>query len=766
MSDNKCYVQVDDRNKLKAMVAHINSHDLIAYDIETTSLNVRKGQIIGFSVSAEIGKGFYLPTIVYEDGELKDFYIEHLKAHDIARSILPLLIGKKLIAHNFSFDGRYTKNYYGVDLISSLWADTMLLVHTVQEEGAGVGGFQLKAIAKTIQEEIGLDVEKEANEEQIELKESITKNGGSTSKNNYEIYKADLPILSKYACADTDLTLRIYHHYFKVLQQEGLEGFFFDEEVMPLYREVTIPMEERGIKIDIDLLHKTGVEITEQMKYYETKVFEELIDIDAVRQWVLNKSHETYPPSNKGSYIQTLLTQNTVELPISEKSGKFSTAAKNVEKLPDSDIKRFLQTNDASVLPREIKIKASLALWMKDFDGKYFNIQSKDQIGEIAFEVLNIKPLTFTDKGKPQLDEDTIQVIGETYSWAKNLRIYNKLLKIKSSYVDRISEGIEDGRYYFYYKQNATVSGRYGSDAQQMPKIKEEGEEDPIILEFNNRIRAFMISEEGNIFVDNDYESLEPHVFSHVASDEGLKDIFRNGWDFYSTIAIKTEKLNQYSPDKKAPNYLKKVAPQLRNKAKPYSLGIPYGMGAFALSKTLNIDQKEAKVLIDGYFEGFPELKKWFDSSRELAKTQGYVKTQVGRIRHLPKVKRIYDSIGDGILDWKVRKELEEIYGKDKVLNIQRDYVNGLNNSCNFQIQSLSASIVNRAAIQINRRLKEAGINGWVCAQIHDQIITEVEEHRAEEAAKIIQDCMENTTKISLPLKAPPSLAHNWKDGH
>jgi len=53
-----------------------------------------------------------------------------------------------------------------------------------------------------------------------------------------------------------------------------------------------------------------------------------------------------------------------------------------------------------------------------------------------------------------------------------------------------------------------------------------------------------------------------------------------------------------------------------------------------------------------------------------------------------------------------------------------------------------------------------------VCAQIHDQIICEVEHDRAKEAAEIVQDCMENTTKLSLKLKAVPALAKNFRDGH
>jgi DNA polymerase-1 len=327
-------------------------------------------------------------------------------------------------------------------------------------------------------------------------------------------------------------------------------------------------------------------------------------------------------------------------------------------------------------------------------------------------------------------------------------------------------EGEEDGRYYFYYKQHGTVSGRYGSDAQQLPKVKEEGDDDHIVLKYNNLVRAFFIPDEHNIFIDCDYESLEPHVFAHVSGDDGLKDIFRNNWDFYSTIAIKTEKLNQYSPDKKADNYLRKLAPAVRNKAKAYSLGIPYGMGAYALGKNINVATKEAQKLVDGYLNGFPELKNWMKSSENDAREFGYVKTQVGRIRHLPKVKQIFDALGDAMLDWNTKRQLEYEYGKEKILNLSRDFINGLNNAKNVQIQGLSASIVNRAALAINRELLKRGIRGWVSAQIHDQIIVEVDHDHDKECAQLVKDLMENTTKLSIALKAPPEIAINWRDGH
>jgi DNA polymerase I-like protein with 3'-5' exonuclease and polymerase domains len=755
---------------LKAMIEHIKSSDIIAFDTETNSLNPRKGKIIGFSVSAEVGVGYYMPIMIYKDGELQDAEIEGKSCHELAKKTISLLIGKRIIAHNASFDVRFVKCFYGVDLLPSLYVDTLMLVHTVREEGAGFGSgsaFGLKSIAKIIQKEIGLDVDAEANEEQILMKESIKKNGGSITSDNYEIWKADLDLLSKYACADTDLTLRVYNHFIKTLYSEGLEKFFFEDEVMPVYKEVTIPMEQAGLKLDMDLLRKADVDVTQKLKEYHDKVMKELLSNPDVRAWVMVKAQEAYPPNHKGTFAQELIEEaGYTELEKSTKTGKYNLNRSTLVRLPESAIKHFLLHGDAAVLDKDLVIKLQMKLWKADNGGAFFNIQSKDQMGEIAFGLLGIKPLSKTAKGKPQFDDDTIQSIASKYEWAKSLRIYNRLLKIKSTYVDRFLSGEEDGRYYFYYKQHGTVSGRYGSDAQQLPRPKEEGDDDPIVIEYNNLIRAFFIPEEHNIFIDCDYESLEPHTFAHVSGDEGLKDIFRNNWDFYSTIAIKTEGLTQYSPDKKAENFLRKHDPKLRNKAKAYALGIPYGMGPYALGMTLGIQTKEARKLVDGYLNGFPELKRWMERSKKQAKETGYVKTQVGRIRHLHKVKAIYDRMGDTLLDWNAKRELEQQYGTDKVKNLSRDYVNGLNNSCNVQIQGLAASIVNRAALAINRKLQELGIRGQVVAQIHDQLVVEVDHDRAEEAAKIVQDCMENTTKLSIALKAPPALAKNLRDGH
>jgi len=767
----KSYVLVNDLETFRELIEHINQHEILAYDTETDSLNPRRGQIIGFSVSGEVGRGYYMPTMVFENEALREVSLNGKRCHDLAKYAIQKLVGKKLVMHNGSFDGRFTKCFYGINLIPSIYIDTALLVHTVKEEGAfGIGGkpFGLKEIARLIQDKIGIDVEKAANEEQLELKESIKRSGGSTSRDNYEIFKADMDILAKYAAADADLTLRICNHFLEILKEEGLEKFFFEDEVMPLYREVTIRMEEHGVRLNIPLIEETKKSITADLQKHADLVVQELLSLPEVRTWIIEKATTEYPPKKAGTFAQRLLEIEGVELPRSEKTGKFSINKLTVAGLPDGPIKSFLLTGDSEFLTKEQIVKVSLGLWKEDNGGVFFNIQSKDQLGQIAFGVLGIKPQSQTTKGKDQFDEDLIQSIGDEHTWAKYLRIYNKLTKIKSAYIDRFLDAADNERFHPYFKQNGTVSGRYGSDLQQLPKPLEDGQDDQIVMDYTNVVRAFFISDEGYKLIDTDYQSLEPRVFSAVTGDEGLKTIFREDLDFYSFIAIKTEKLEGVSAHTKAPNFLKKVDPVKRQTAKSYSLGVAYGMSGYALAMTLSVDKKEGERLVEGYLDGFPDLRKWREGSRAFVKENGYIKNKVGRVRHLPVAKEIYAAMGDKLLeDWKFKKEMERQYGVEEITKLYRDYKNALNNCLNYQIQSYSASIVNRAALRINRRFIEEGIDGQVIAQIHDQLVCQVKDEDTKRACEIVQDCMENTTTLDgVQLIAIPEVTTNMRDGH
>ena len=781
MQLEKKYYTVQDKETLDLMFQHINDSDVIAVDTETSGLNPRKDKIVGWSLSGDEGVGFYIPTLVwnFDKGLLELQTINGTSTETISRNLLSMMVeqDKKLVFHNASFDVQFIKNFYGVDLSRQIWVDTGLLVHTVYEEGAfGFGNpFGLKSIAIMNQEALGLNVEEAANQEQIELKESIKRNGGSVTKASFEIYKADLDILSKYAAADTDLTLRICNLYLDKLKAEGLHKFFFEDEVMPIYREVTLPMEMMGVDLDMDLLHKIDQEITTDLKKNKQIVLDSLLKTSEAKEWVVANAMEKYPISHKGNWAIRLIERYSLPVPKSEKSGKYSLTQKNIEALEttsekEETVKQFLLTGDKALLEDVECARISMSMWKEHNDGDYINIQSKKHLGEIVFGYMGIKPLvagTQTKSGRAQFDMDMVEHLSKDYPWAENLRIYNKLLKVKSTYVDRFLDGHENGRYYFYFKQNGTVSGRYGSDAQQLPKPLEEGQDAPILMKYINIVRAFLIAGKGRKVIDADYESLEPHCFASVSGDKGLQEIFEKNWDFYSTVAIKTEKLEGVSADKAADNYLKKLDPVKRNQAKAYSLGIAYGMEAYALGMSLGVNQKEAQILVDGYLDGFPQLKEWRERSREHAKTYGYIKNYVGRVRHLPRVKKVYEKFGDRMMDWRFRKELEPTYGKDQVMQAYRDYRNGLNNCLNFQLQSLAAAVVNRAALAINRKAEELGIDAKVQAQVHDQLIINVDEKDAEMFAPHVQSIMESTTRLpGVTLKAPPEISNNWRDGH
>jgi DNA polymerase I-like protein with 3'-5' exonuclease and polymerase domains len=782
MQLEKKYYTVQDSETLKLLYQHIKDSDTLAVDTETSGLNPRKDKVVGWSVSGDEGIGFYLPTLVFNfDKDILELQkIDDKSTETISRNLFKMMVdqNKKLVFHNASFDVQFIKNFYGVDLSRQIWVDTGLLVHTVYEEGAfGFGNpFGLKSIAIMNQEALGLDVEKAANEEQVELKESIKKNGGSVTKESFEIYKADLDILSKYAAADTDLTLRICNLYLGKLRDEGLEDFFFKDEVMPIYREVTLPMEMMGVDLDMDLLNKVNQEITEDLKKNKEVVMKSLLDTPEAKEWVVANAMDKFPVSHKGNWAMRLVERYSLALPKSEKTGKYSLTQKNIKELEtvnekEASVKEFLLTGDKTLIDEIEAARISMSMWKESNDGEYLNIQSKKHLGEIVFGYMGIKPLVAggrTKSGRAQFDMDMVEHLSkEGYEWAENLRIYNKLLKVKSTYVDRFLDRNENGRYYFYFKQNGTVSGRYGSDAQQLPKPLEEGQDAPILMKYINIVRAFLIAGKGRKVIDADYESLEPHCFASVSGDKGLQEIFEKNWDFYSTVAIKTEKLEGVSADKAADNYLKKVDPVKRNTAKAYSLGIAYGMEAYALGMTLGVNQKEAQELVNGYLDGFPQLKEWRERSREQVKANGYIKNYVGRVRHLPRVKKTYAKFGDRMMDWRFRKELEGKYGKDQVMKAYRDYRNGLNNCLNFQLQSLAAAVVNRAALAINRKAEEMGIDAKVQAQVHDQLIINVREDQADEFAPIVQHLMEVTTKLpGVTLKAPPEIAVNWKEGH
>jgi len=774
---DKNYKLITDQKTFDEAVQHLHNYEVIAYDTETTGLNVRKDTVIGFGFTGAERVGYYLP-LAYFDTELEGLMPCNSSHFEWRDKLLNILKTKKLVMHNASYDIRITFNNLRYNYLMSLHADTVLMEHTLNEEGP----FGLKDMVEKYKVELGFDDQDASNQEQLALKDSVIANGGKWLKTQKDIYKGNWEIIGTYCCADVDMTIRLYNFLSVRLKEEHLERFFYADEVMPLYKYITIRMESKGVHIDMPKLQKLQAEIKEDIARLETEVVIALLATEAGQQFAEQRLAEEFPVSNKGAFAQELCKLYDLSLP-KLASGKYQITQKNIELLLSQipvdgtefeenryDCVKFLKdgNSDWMRVPVIQEIQKRLLIASEGTE-HIINISSKQQLGRIVFDLMGIEPLTKTEKGAGQFNEDFIEHLAEQgMDWAKKLRVYNKLVKIEGSNFSRFLEEQEDGIFYPVFHQHKTTSGRYSSNLQQLARPMEEGSDDPLVIKYNNEIRALFIPKEGYVYIDDDYSSLEPVVFADDSGDQPLMDIFIKGEDFYSKVAIMALGLEGVTADKKAPNFLKNIYPKHRQDAKAYSLGIRYGAKAGKVSQLLGIEPEEAEKLIKSYFKAFPNLKAKMDKYLKEAKTTGMVKSKFGRVRHLPELQRIYKKFGDEILDYKKLGLLSRRTGIpfNEIKEIRKTYNNLLNNALNFPIQSAATSIVSRAVIAITQEFIDKKIDGWVSMVIHDQAIVTVKESQKEQAAEIVQRCMEKTNTLSVPLVAIPQFAYNMRDGH
>jgi DNA polymerase-1 len=226
------------------------------------------------------------------------------------------------------------------------------------------------------------------------------------------------------------------------------------------------------------------------------------------------------------------------------------------------------------------------------------------------------------------------------------------------------------------------------------------------------------------------------------------------------------EGLEQYSADKKAPNYLGKLAKAKRQSAKVYALGIPYSMTGYKLQYELDVPLEHAEALVRRYLDAFPNLSTWMRETAKTVYTAGQIRTQSGRIRHLGKAQQIYKKYGQPILDdlelWKSLNHMPSLYAAAKAA--RREFKNLLANGTNVQIQGLVASMMNRSCIAIAREFKAQKLEATIVAQLHDQVVVHCPESLKDQVAAIVQDKMENTMRFSVPMIAVPSFGYNLRD--
>lgn len=724
--------------------------DIVAYDIETNSKNEKTALIYGFGLAFTEQKAFYIPWR-RPDGSL--VWGEQGMAR-IKEWLWDTLAQKKVIGHNIIYDALVTENNFGYDISQFIHADTLLMKHTLDEENP----FGLKDIAVTT---LGAWADKA----QDKLKAEVEAAGGRWTNDQKDMYLASTATLGEYCCWDVILTIMLFYEFEPKLIAEGVHDLFYNEEIMPLYKEVTIDMKRKGFPIDVPYYENLRGEITAEINNLEAEIHS-LIKND-VQNFEFKLIDEDMPIARTGNFPKYYAEVAGIVLPIQKKTGKITIAKKAIELqkaaaggIGDELYDYILGTGKAEALKADLVIEAQKKYFFsKNSDSKYiFNLRSNDHLIELVFNKWGFQPEEHTPGGKPKIDDDYFETL-KGNPVVDKLKDYKKLNKLLSTYVEGILDRQMDGIIYTSMLQFGTTSGRYSSrdpNLQNQPRIKDEDSGlSALVLKYVNAIRKGFIAGPNRKVVNADYSSLEPVCFAHASGDEKLRDVFRKGEDLYSRVAIETLGLSQYSALKKDPMYLKLHKPEFRQNAKIFCLAVPYGAEASRISDEMGISYKDADDIIQKYLNGFPGLKKYMYRCNHLAKTNGYAKTEFGRIRHLKEAKAIHTLYTDKIMEYKYAKKMS-------LEDVRRKYKNCLNNAKNFPIQGLAAHIVNRAMIAIAREFKKQGIQGWIALQVHDEITCIVIEEHADRAAKIVKDKMENTTKISVPLQAEPLIANNW----
>lgn len=260
---------ISDPKDLHFVEKMLTTKNTVAFDIETTGLNPRKDVVVGFGFS-DGSEGYYIVHKYYDGEKL----VEAISKQDCL-SILKLLNAIKWIGWNSTFEIKFCLHYFGINLTNSMWSDGMLIKHTCDEERP----FGLKEVAEML---YGTSVKNEQNE----MIASVKSNGGSEK----EYYKASFDLLGKYCIQDCQLTFKINDHYLSILKQQGLFDFYFKDEVMPLYKDVVIEMENEGVFLDMPLLDSAINKITNDINDLEDKIQSSIAPLlEEFDIWWLNK---------------------------------------------------------------------------------------------------------------------------------------------------------------------------------------------------------------------------------------------------------------------------------------------------------------------------------------------------------------------------------------------------------------------------------------------------------------------------------------------
>lgn len=355
--------------------------------------------------------------------------------------------------------------------------------------------------------------------------------------------------------------------------------------------------------------------------------------------------------------------------------------------------------------------------------GTEFNIASPKQVGEVLFDRLKIvEKAKKTKTGQYVTSEEVLESLRGKHEVVGKILEHRGLKKLLGTYIDALPQLInpETGRIHTSFNQTVTATGRLSSSNPNLQNI-------PIRNEDGKEIRKAFIPDDGCIFFSADYSQIELRIMAHLSGDPHMIEAFQKGQDIHAATASKIYKVP-----------LEEVTREQRSKAKTANFGIIYGISVFGLAERLNVDRKEAKELIDGYFENYPHVKEYMDESIRIARERGYIETIFKRKRHLP-----------------------DINSRNAVV---RGYAE--RNAINAPIQGSAADIIKVAMVRIYQRFLKERIQSKMILQVHDELNFSVLPEEQEKVKQIVIEEMESAYKMKAPLLADSGWGQNWLEAH
>jgi len=352
--------------------------------------------------------------------------------------------------------------------------------------------------------------------------------------------------------------------------------------------------------------------------------------------------------------------------------------------------------------------------------GHRFNINSPKQLGDVLFnKMLLPKPMKY-GKGKVvSTAQDVLEELAEHHPVPAQVLEYRQLAKLRSNYTEQLP-GLADseGRVHTTFNQVGTATGRLSSTNPNLQNI-------PIRTALGREIRAAFIAAPGNLLISADYSQIELRLMAHFSQDPLLLNAYRTGQDIHTLTAAEVFGVDPATMSK-----------EVRARAKAVNFGIVYGISPFGLAAQLGIDQKEAKLYIETYFDRYKGVRTFIDETLETVRRDQAVKTHFGRIRPIPDIQ----SRNPNMRGFAERTAV------------------------NTPLQGTAADLIKLAMIALDREIISRKLKSRMTLQVHDELLFDVVPEESEELQQLIRQEMENVAEFSIPIVAEVGVGHNWRD--